>query len=75
MTIIMVQKTAQLPMLEAILSHPSGREIELALERLHDAARDSAAFAESRPLGRSRTVSLRRLGRAVEDLDRLLALT
>ena len=46
-------------------------EWSAAIEQLLEAARDSAEFAAGRPLGRSRTASLRRLAGAIERVDQL----
>jgi len=46
---------------------------DLALEQLLICARDSAEFERGGRLGRSRTVSLRKLGAAVRRIDELQA--
>ena len=46
-------------------------EIERALERLLEAARDTAEFHHGLPTGRSRQASIRRLKQAVDAIDTL----
>lgn len=42
-----------------------------AIQRLYIAARDTAEFVTDRPLGRSRTASIRKLAAAVAAIDEL----